>query len=177
MLQLTTERLKIIPLDVENFRLYINDTNKMEKNLGLRITNKEWDENVKGAFQYRLKKVAENKEQYLWETIWIVISKEENCEIASLMIKGYPSEKGEVIIGYGTEDSYQNKGYMTEAVKGLIKWIFINPKALSIVADTDKANIASHRVLEKNGFIKNGESIKTSENGEVEELVWWRLDK
>lgn len=177
MLELTTERLKIIPLDVENFRLYIENHNEVEEKLGLKTTNKVWDEHVKGAFQYRFKKVAENREQYLWETIWIVISKEENCEIASLMIKGYPSEKGEVIIGYGTEDSYQNKGYMTEAVKGLIEWIFTNPKALSIVADTDKANIASHRVLDKNGFIKYQESVKTSENGEVEELVWWRLDK
>lgn len=176
MIEITTERLKIIPLDAENYRLYLENYTKMEEKLGMKITNKIWDENVKGAFQYRFKKVIENKEQYLWETIWIAISKEENCEIASLMIKGYPNEKGEVIIGYGTENSFQNKGYMTEAVGGLIKWIFTEPKALSIIADTDKANIASHRVLEKNGFVKYRESVKTSEDGEVEELVWWRLD-
>ena len=177
MLELTTERLKIIPLDAENYRLYIENHNELEEKLGLKITNKMWDKDTKGAFQYRFKKVVENREQYLWETIWITIGKEKNCEIASLMIKGYPSEKGEVIIGYGTEDSYQNKGYMTEAVEGLIKWIFTNPRVQSIVADTDKTNIASHRVLEKNGFIKYRESVKTSEDGEVEELVWWRLDK
>lgn len=177
MLELNTNRLKIIPLDAENYRLYIENPNKMEEKLGLKITNKIWDKNVKGAFQCRFKKVVENGEQYLWETVWIVINKEENCEVASLMIKGYPNEKGDVIIGYGTEDPYQNKGYMTEAVQGLIKWIFTNPKALSIVADTDKTNIASHRVLEKNGFINCGESVKTSDEGEVEELVWWRLDK
>ncbi|MGH4123526.1 MAG: GNAT family N-acetyltransferase [Clostridium sp.] len=177
MIEITTQRLKIIPLDIENYRLYIEATNKMEENLGLKITNKIWNESIKGAFQYRLKKVIENKEQYLWETLWIVICKEENCEIASLMIKGYPNEKGEVIIGYGTNESYQSKGYMTEAVEGLIKWIFENPKALSIVADTEKTNIASHRVLEKNGFIKYKESVKTSDGGEVEELVWWSLVK
>jgi ribosomal-protein-alanine N-acetyltransferase len=177
MLELATERLKIIPLDIESYRLYIENSNKMEEKLGLKITNKIWNEDIKGAFQYRFKKVVENREQYLWETLWVVISTEENCEIASLMIKGYPNEKGEVIIGYGTDESYQNKGYMTESVEGLIKWIFTNPKALSIIADTDKVNIASHRVLEKNGFIKYKESVKTSEGGEVEELVWWRLDK
>ncbi|MBU3130122.1 GNAT family N-acetyltransferase [Clostridium tagluense] len=175
MIEVTTQRLKIIPLDIENYRLYIENSNEMEENLGLKITNKIWDENIKGAFQYRFKKVSENKERYLWETLWIVICKEENCEIASLMIKGYPNEKGEVIIGYGTNETFQNKGYMTEAVEGLIKWIFTNPKALSIVADTEKTNIASHRVLEKNGFIKYKESVKTSDEGEVEELVWWRL--
>ncbi|MBZ9622538.1 GNAT family N-acetyltransferase [Clostridium sp. FP2] len=177
MIEVTTQRLKIIPLDIENYRLYIENSNEMEENLGLKITNKIWDENIKGAFQYRFKKVSENKERYLWETLWIVICKEENREIASLMIKGYPNEKGEVIIGYGTNETFQNKGYMTEAVEGLIKWIFTNPKALSIVADTEKTNIASHRVLEKNGFIKYKESVKTSDEGEVEELVWWRLVK
>jgi ribosomal-protein-alanine N-acetyltransferase len=59
----------------------------------------------------------------------------------------------------------------------LIKWIFTNSKSLSIIADTEKTNIASHRVLEKNEFIKFKESVKTSESGEVEELLWWRLDK
>lgn len=177
MIEVTTKRLKIIPLNIENYRLYIENSNEMEENLGLKITNKIWDENIKGAFQYRFKKVSENKDQYLWETLWIVICKGENCEIASLMIKGYPNEMGEVIIGYGTNETFQNKGYMTEAVEGLIKWIFTNPKALSIVADTEKTNIASHRVLEKNGFIKYKESVKTSDGGEVEELIWWRLVK
>jgi ribosomal-protein-alanine N-acetyltransferase len=177
MLELITERLKIIPLDIENYRLYLENHNKLEEKLGLEITNKVLDEGIKGAFEFRFKKVVENRDQYLWETLWVVICKEENREIAALMIKGYPNEKGETIIGYGTDDPYQNSGYMTEAVEGLIKWIFTNPKALTIVADTDKINIASHRVLEKNGFIQFKESIKTDNEGEVEELVWWRLDK
>jgi len=177
MLELTTERLRIIPLDIENYRLYIENPNKMEENLGLNITNKVWYEPVKNAHKYRIKKVIENSDQYLWETSWIVVSKEENCEVASIMIKGYPNKNGEVIIGYGTENAYQNKGYMTEAVEGLIKWIFANLDALSVVADTDKTNIASHRVLVKNEFTKCNETVKTSEGGEIEELIWWRLDK
>jgi [ribosomal protein S5]-alanine N-acetyltransferase len=93
------------------------------------------------------------------------------------MIKGYPSVSGEVIIGYGTNNAYQNRGYMTEAVEGLVKWIFTNPKAVSIFADTDKTNVASHRVLIKNGFVNCKETSRTSEDGKLEEFVWWRLDK
>ncbi len=177
MLELITERVKIIPLDIENYGLYIENTNKMEEKLGLKITDMVWDEGVRTAHKNRLKKVIRNKEQYLWETLWIVVCKDENCNVAGIMIKGCPNENGEVVIGYGTEEPYQNKGYMTEAVERLIKWIFTNPKALSIVADTDKTNIASHRVLEKNGFIKYNETVEKSDEGEVEELVWWRLDK
>jgi len=113
----------------------------------------------------------------MWETNWKVILREENRSIAGIMIKGAPNDRGEVIIGYGTNEAYQNKGYMTEAIKGLIKWIFENPKALSIVADTDKNNVASHKVLEKNGFLKYNETVVTYKNGEVEELVWWKLDR
>jgi hypothetical protein len=30
MLELTTERLQIVPLDIENYRLYIANSNKMD---------------------------------------------------------------------------------------------------------------------------------------------------
>jgi hypothetical protein len=40
MLKLNTERLSILPLDKYNLELCINDYNKMERNLGLAITDK-----------------------------------------------------------------------------------------------------------------------------------------
>ena len=177
MFEISTERLRLIPLNVEDYRLHIDDPNKLEEKLGLEITNSAIEAPLKGAHETRLRKVLENKEQYMWETNWMVVLKEKNCSIAGVMIKGCPNNKGEVIIGYGTEESYQNKGYMTEAISGLIKWIFENPKALSIVADTDKNNGPSHRVLEKNGFLKYNETVVTYSNGEVEELVWWKLER
>lgn len=177
MLKINTERLTLIPLDIENYILYLEDTNKVEENLGLIVTNTVIEEPLKIAHHSRLKKVIENKNTYLWETNWLVVLKEENRIIGGIMIKGMPNENGEVIIGYGTDDSYQKKGYMTEAVNGLIEWIFESPSALSIIADTDKDNDPSHKVLMRNGFKKYKETTETSDEGEIEELVWWRLDK
>lgn len=37
------------------------------------------------------------------------------------MIKGYPNENGEVNVGYAMQDGYKRKGYMDEALRGLIK--------------------------------------------------------
>jgi len=177
MFEINTERLRLIPLNAEDYRLYIDNSNKLEKKLGLKVTNNVVEGPVKGAHESRLKKVIENNEEYMWETNWKVILREENRSIAGVMIKGAPNDRGEVIIGYGTNEAYQNKGYMTEAISGLIKWIFDNPKALSIIADTDKDNVPSHRVLEKNGFLKYNETVVTYNNGEVEELIWWKLDR
>lgn len=84
------------------------------------------------------------------------------------MIKGYPNENGEVIVGYGIEDNYRNRGFATEALKGLIEWIFENPKALFVIGDTEKANIPSHKVLENAGAIKYKET---------DELIWWKIER
>jgi len=55
---------------------------------------------------------------------------------------------------------------MTEMLEGIIEWAKAQPKIKAITASTDKDNLASFRVLEKNGFFKSGES---------EELFHWVL--
>lgn len=63
---------------------------------------------------------------------------------------------------------YRKNGYASEALKAIIQWIFENPKALFVIADTEKNNIPSHKVL------KNAGAVKYKEN---DEIVWWRIDK
>jgi RimJ/RimL family protein N-acetyltransferase len=55
---------------------------------------------------------------------------------------------------------------MTEAVGGMISWAKNEPEIHAIIADTEKQNTASFRILEKNGFVKIGET---------ESLLKWRL--
>jgi RimJ/RimL family protein N-acetyltransferase len=69
---------------------------------------------------------------------------------------GAPDEQGEVEIGYGTYDTFQRKGYMTEAVGGMIEWAKTRPAIKAIIASTDLTNVASWAVLERNHFIKYG---------------------
>jgi RimJ/RimL family protein N-acetyltransferase len=51
------------------------------------------------------------------------------------------NEIGEVIVGYAIEEKYRRNRYAAEALKGLTEWIFENPKALCVTADTEKTNI------------------------------------
>lgn len=50
---------------------------------------------------------------------------------------------------------------MTETLKSIIKWAFKHDKFKSVVAETNKGNIASQRVLEKVGMEKYKEEEKT----------------
>jgi RimJ/RimL family protein N-acetyltransferase len=78
--------------------------------------------------------------------------------IGDLCIVGEPNANGEIEIGYGTYDEFQGKGFMTEIVGGIIEWTKTQPLVKTITASTRKTNVASLKVLQKNGFIKVDET-------------------
>lgn len=163
-----TKRLALLPLKAHNIALALENYGKMQADLGLNIINKTLDKEMQYAMKVRLRKVLEDVENYLWLTNWAIIHKEENQIIGFIMIKGYPNENGEVIVGYGIEEKYRRNRYATESLKALTEWIFKNPKALCVIADTEKSNIASHKVLENVGAVKYKE---------IDELIWWKIKK
>ena len=86
--------------------------------------------------------------------------------VGDICIVGEPNAEGEIEIGYGTYDEFQGKGFMTEAVGGIIAWAKSQPKVVSIIASTEKENIGSFTLLLKNNFLK----IR-----ETETLFHWKL--
>lgn len=168
MIKVETERLILLPLDSDNLLLSTGNFQAMEKNLGLSITDTKLDEDMQYAMRVRLRKVLADQENYLWLTNWAIVLKEQNCIAGFIMIKGCPNEKGEVIVGYGIEEKYRCKGYACEALKALAEWIFKNPTAQYVIADTEIMNIASHKVLLRAGAEKYKED---------DDLIWWRICK
>lgn len=168
LFEVSSERLIMIPLDINNLELCIYNFSKMESNLDIAISGKALDEREKTVYKLRLVGAKGNRINYMWNTVWIVILKQLNQVAGTIMIKGYPNEKGEVVIGYSMEEVYRCKGYMTEALNALIKWTFLNPDVKSILADTLKTSIPSHKVLTKVGM-----TIYKEDN----ECFWWKLEK
>jgi RimJ/RimL family protein N-acetyltransferase len=158
----------MIPLDKDNLRLLIEDRRKMEENLGLVISNVEIEDSVKDAMKSLLQNVTENIEDYLWFTNWVIVLKEENRIIGGLCFKNRPTKNGEVEIGYGIQDEYRCKGYMTEALKRSIKWAFAFDYVSAVIAETEKTNIPSQRVLEKVGM-RNYRKTK--------KMIWWKIEE
>ncbi len=168
MVELKTKRLRIIALSLENLKLLIENQQKMEKNIGLKSTGERLDKHVKIVMETSLKDGMKDEENYLWYTNWQIVLKEENRSIGSVGFKGCCNENGEVEIGYGIQPEYQRKGYMTEALKEMVKWAFEQLQITSVIAETEKTNIASYRVLEKIGMVKYIEN---------EQYFWWKIKK
>lgn len=165
---LETERLSLLPLQSHQLALALEDYAKMQADLGLSVTSTVLDEEMEYVMKVRLRKVLEDVDNYLWLTNWAIIHKEEKQIIGYIILKGCPNEFGEVIVGYVVEESHRRKGYAAEALKVLIQWIFKNPQALFVIADTEKTNVPSHKLLENLGAVKYKET---------EELVWWKIGK
>jgi len=162
-----TERLILKPLTYEQLVKYIKCDNSLEIELKLNETSRTISSELKEAFEQTiLPNVADKSKNYLYSTLWTAISKIDNKMVGDLCIVGEPNKEGEIEIGYGTYDEFQKKGYMTEVVGGMIEWAKTQPKIKVIVASTDKTNTASFKVLEKNNFIKIGET---------DELFNWKL--
>jgi [ribosomal protein S5]-alanine N-acetyltransferase len=67
-------------------------------------------------------------------------------------------------IGYRTLSSERRKGYTTEAVGLLVDYLFSTMDIERLESVTDAGNIPSQRVLEKNGFEREGILRKRSRN-------------
>ena len=154
-----TERLIIKPLSYEQLKKYIRLDNSLETELNLNETSRTISPELKEALEQTiLPNVADTSKNYLFSTLWTVISKEENKMVGDLCFVGEPNTEGEVEIGYGTYEEFRKRGFMTEAVAGIIKWAEKQPNIRSIIASTDKSNIDSYSILERNNFIISGES-------------------
>ena len=154
-----TERLILMPLNYEQLIKYIKCNNSLEEELNLNTTSRTISLELKDAMEQTiLPNVADKSKNYLYSTLWTAISKTENRMIGSFCMYGEPNKKGEIEIGYGTDEEFQNRGYMTEIVSGILEWTKKQSIVKSIIASTEKVNIASARVLEKNGFTKIGET-------------------
>ena len=154
-----TERLILKPLTYGQLVKYTKCDNSLEEELNLNKTSRTISPELKEAFEQTiLPNVADKTKNYLYSTLWTAISKAENKMIGDLCIVGEPNADGAIEIGYGTYDEFQGKGFMTEIVGGIIEWIKTQENVKSIIASTDRTNTASFRVLEKNNFIKVGET-------------------
>lgn len=162
-----TERLIIKPLTYNQLQKYILNNNSLEQELNLNETLRSISPELKEALEQTiLPNVADTSKSYLYSTLWTLISKKDNKMVGDLCFVGAPNADGETEIGYGTYETFAGKGFMTEAVGGMISWAKKQPEIHAIIADTDKQNTASFRVLEKNGFVKTGET---------ETLLKWKL--
>jgi RimJ/RimL family protein N-acetyltransferase len=84
---------------------------------------------------------------------WFMIEKKDGSKIGHIMHK---SVNQHYTIGYRVLPTERNQGYCTEAVQILVDYLFLSANVVRVQAETNPANLASQRVLEKAGFTKEG---------------------
>lgn len=81
-------------------------------------------------------------------------------------------------IGYMILPEYNGKGIVTEAIKAVLEYGFDDLQMHSIEAVIDPENIASERVLQKNGFVKEAHFIENEfANGKFWDSVIYSILK
>jgi [ribosomal protein S5]-alanine N-acetyltransferase len=155
--ELETERLRLMALDLDNLRLRLNNYPQMQRNLGLEPVLESgyghfpYQQQVDQAIAVAIKRIERRPEAYLWHTFWQLVHRQENRIIGEFDFHDVPNEAGETEFGFMTLPEYQNQGYMTEAARALLDWAFQQDGVSALIAETEKQNKASQRVLEKLG--------------------------
>ena len=83
---------------------------------------------------------------------WGIEWKENSKLIGSIDFVQYDRKNFSAEIGYVLNKEYWNKGIMTEALKEIVKFGFDKMNLMRIEARLDSKNVASERVMQKNGL-------------------------
>ena len=160
MNEINASRLKLLELSHQQLKLFPFALPEFEKQTNIKITPDFFTDIVQRAIRMKVEKMREAEpSHHAWFTYWLIVIKDENVGAGMLGFKGYPNSEGSTEIGYGIDPAYQNKGYMSEAVKALIDWAFAHPFCKTITA-TEVYNPASRRLLEKLGAMQTEDNEK-----------------
>jgi len=150
-------------LSLEELKRHIESPICFAQELGFRPSSSLIDKETQEAIlNDLLPKLNDPTKDPLFYTMWILVEKSKKAIIGGICFHGEPDESGEVEIGYGTDEEYQNQGYMTETIAKFIGWTKNLIHVKVIKAETERMNYSSIRVLEKNGFqvfCENGDSV------------------
>ncbi len=86
-------------------------------------------------------------------------------------VNEYDRRDGTAEIGYWIAHDMRGKGYAKEALSLFVDFLFTELNYRKLYAVTDSVNVASQRVLEANGFRREGRLRKHSYNGSIGKYV------
>jgi ribosomal-protein-alanine N-acetyltransferase len=164
---LTTRRLYLAPLphaliskriEGDTFRFDVDEIGKVS-------FGSSWPGDALGMFPGLLAKSPDPV-----PNSYIAIERATLKAVGELGATGEVNADGEIEIGYGF--GVTGQGFASEAVEALVTNLLSSGSIVAITASTSMSNVASHRVLTKNGFRQTG----TTSNPDDGDLLVWRRD-
>ena len=88
---------------------------------------------------------------------WVICLKDDTDLIGTICLWNFSEDQKTAETGYELLPAYQNKGYMHEALQAVLQYSRETLGLESVEAFTHADNKNSRLLLEKNGFVKDGE--------------------
>jgi len=166
---ITTERLELIPLTIEDLENACCDQEKVFMRYGFIGTIQPTTSEMQGIYRLKITHMQEDPRNQLFSTYFWIKDRKTHQYLGEVGFKGFQESFFSVEIGYGMIEAFRGKGYMTEAVKALVQWAFSMrvEGLLYIIATTNLYNIPSQKVLEKVGFRQYSKDL---------EDIQWMID-
>ncbi len=113
---------------------------------------------VERAFSASLERIRADPATRLWGDRLMITrtdNEDERLVVGSVIFHGRP-EDGVAEVGYGVEQTWQCRGYASEATRTCVEWALDQPGIRCVTATTPPWHTASIRVLERSGLIRIG---------------------
>ena len=105
-----TQRLKLIPLSLEQLQLLSTDLHQLEDELGFAIDEDNTNETVLRAINIKLSKMTHlNPAQHPWLTYWLIVIADKSLGAGLAGFKGTPNENGP-FPGPNTSSEFDREG-------------------------------------------------------------------
>ena len=157
-MQIVTERLHLVPATVASMQAEIAGPRKLATFLDVRLPN-AWPPPFNDLDSQRwMLRYLESHEGSRWGIWYIVLRGRDRQLVGNCGFKGEPM-KHTVELGYAIAPEFHRRGYATEAVRGLLRHAFEDPRVHRVLGETLPELIPSIGVLKKCGFRRvNGAS-------------------
>ncbi len=155
-----TERLLLIPIDDEIIDALLESDESFNHTFGLINDGGEYLNPFPGYLLKIRERLLACPQEYPLAVDQLIVLKESGTVIGTIYFKSLPVN-GTSEIGYGINKPYRSKGYASEALQAMLSYGRENGIS-RVIADTMPDNLASQKVLSRNGF-----TLKEKRNGKL----------
>jgi RimJ/RimL family protein N-acetyltransferase len=117
-----------------------------------------------------LRELAQTMRQQVQPASWLIVAEGEIVGLCSItkVVRALQA----VEIGYGLAPARRGRGHAAAAIAEVLDWARSQADIAQVTADTSVSNGPSQRVLERTGFIRNGERFDAEDGS----LICWKID-
>ena len=95
-----------------------------------------------------------------------IFEKASNQWVGQVYVEPTNWDLPEFTIGYVADVNYEGKGFISEAIRSVLRMLFVEMRAHRIKSDCHENNIRSWRLLERCGFMREGHLRENKRNAD-----------